>query len=203
MTSNSGRGKKKYNPLNKYGTYGLRKDFIEADYVNGVDDPRTGEQVIRPMNSEEIAWLSQFYSETEHGNFAKTEEMEAAQDFYDGLCTKIRHAKKNGLSTEEVLELKVKADKSYKELVQLRSETNTFYPEDKDRHEIFNKGNQRKEDIFNVAKASGKLISYDVPEFDKFSSKAEKDINPEHLVLDYLTRTPAKKKVPRRKKRVQ
>lgn len=201
MTSNSGRKKQKYNPLNKDGAYGRTRDFIEADYVNGVTDERTGELVIRPLNAEETEWLSQFYAETEHGNFAKTKEIEEVQDYYDAISTRIRHAKKNGLNTEEVLSLKVLAEEKYKELVQLRAETNTFYPEDKDRHEIFNKGNKRREDIFNMAKASGKLISYDVPEFDKFSSKSEKDINPEHLVLDYLTRAPAKKKVARKKKK--
>lgn len=200
MTNNSGRKKKSYNPLNKNGTFGTRRDFIEADYVNGVFDEH-GVEKIRPMNKEEIEWLTQFYSETEHGNFKKNSEINMVQDFYNGICTKIRHAKKNGYSNEEVLKLKEIADNSYKELVQLRAETNTFYPEDEDRQEIYNKNYERVNDIFNVAKASGKLISYDLPEFDKFSSKAEKDINPEHLVLDYLTRSPAKKKMPRKKKR--
>lgn len=199
MTSNSGPKRPKYNPLNKHGTPVTRRDFIEADYVNGVFNDK-GEQVIRPLNAEETEWLSQFYSESEHGNFAKTQEMEQVQDHYDAICTRIRHAKKNGLSTEEVLSLKVVADERYKELIQLRSETNTFYPDDKDRREIYKKENDRNNDIFSVSKASGKLISYDMPEFDKFSSRAEKDINPEHLILDYLTRSPAKKKVPRKKK---
>ena len=199
MTNNSGPKKPKYNPLNKNGAPATRRDFIEADYVNGVVNDR-GEQVMRPLVASEIEWLAQFYSETEHDNFAKTEESEKAQENLTLLNREIRHAKKNGLSTEEVLELKVEAERVEKELVQLRAETNTFYPEDKDRKEIYKKNNDRKNDIFNVAKASGKLISYDLPEFDRFSSRAEKDINAEHLVLDYLTRSPAKKKVPKKKK---
>lgn len=199
MTNNSGPKKPKYNPLNKNGAPATRRDFIEADYVKGVVNDR-GEQVIRPMNAAEIEWLSQFYAETEHGNFQKTAETEAFQDEYDELCKRIRHAKKNGLTTEQVLDLKVEADRMYKELVQLRAETNTFYPEDEDRREIYKKENLRNNDIYSKAKASGRLISYDLPEFDKFSSRAEKDINAEHLVLDYLTRSPAKKKVPKKKK---
>lgn len=202
MTSNSGRGKKKYNPLNKHGTIAIRRDFIEDDYVNGVFNAQ-GEQVIRPLNAAELEFLSQFYAETEHGNFAKTEEIEAMQTLYTMLSSELNHAKKNKLTTEQILDLRDRAEKAYKELVQLRSETNTFYPEDKDRRVIFKKGYDRREDIFNVAKSSGALISYDLPEFDKFSSKAEKDINPEHLVLDYLTRTSAKKKMPRKKKRLE
>ena len=199
MTKHSGRKKRKYNPLNKYGAPATRKDFIETDYVNGVVNDR-GEQVIRPLNKEEVEWLSQFYLETEHENFAKTSELEVVQEEYDSYCFQIRHAKKNGLKTEEVLDLKVLADKAYKELVQLRSETGTFYSDDKERREIYKKGRQRRDDIFNVAKASGKLVSYDVTEFDKFTTKAEKSVNAEHLILDYLTRKPAKKKVVRKKK---
>lgn len=199
MTSNSGQRKRKYNPLNKHGTPATRRDFIETDYVNGVFD-QNGVQVIRELNTSEVEWLAQFYAETEHDNFATTQEIEAMQTLYTMLMSELRHAKKNKLSTEEILDLKERSEKAYKELVQLRSETNTFYPEDEDRREIFTKGNRRKADIFTVSKAAGKLISYDIPEFDKFSSKAERDINPEHLILDYLTKSPAKKKVPRKKK---
>lgn len=199
MTSNSGPKKPKYNPLNKHGTPATRRDFIEADYVNGVVNEK-GEQVIRALNEFETEWLAQFYAETEHGNFAKTTEIDVAQDEYTALCRQIRHAKKNGLSTEEVLELKVKADEIYKKLVQLRAETNTFYPEDKDRHEIFKRENLRNSDIFSTAKACGRLTSYDLPQFDQMSCMNEDEVNPDHLVLDYLTRTPAKKKVPRKKK---
>lgn len=200
MTSSTGRKKRKYDPLNKHGTTGTRKEFMDTDYVKGVRN-QYGEEVIRPLNASEVEWLSQFYAETEHGNFAKTQEIEAMQTLYTMLSSELTHAKKNKLTTEEILELREKAENAYTELVQLRSETNTFYPEDKDRREIYTKGNQRKEDIFGVSKAAGKLVSYDIQEFDKFTTKREKDINPEHLVLDYLTRSPAKKKVPRKKKR--
>lgn len=199
MTKHSGRKKRKYNPLNKYGTASTRKDFIETDYIHGVENDR-GEQVIRPLTSEEVEWLAQFYSETEHENFVKTEEMEVVEDLYNVICRELRQAKRNGATTETVLELKANSEAQYRQLIQLRTETNTFYPEDKDRREIYKKGNHRRDDIFNVAKASGKLVSYDITEFDKFTSKSEKSVSPEHLVLDYLTKKPVKKKLVRRKR---
>ncbi len=201
MTNNIGpkKRRKKYNPLNKYGAPATRKDFIETDYVNGVENDR-GEQVIRPLNQYEVEWLAQFYSETEHESFVKTEEMELVEDLYNVICRELRQAKKTGATTETILELKEKSEAQYKKLVQLRTETNTFYPEDSDRREIYKKGNHRRDDIFNVAKASGKLVSYDVTEFDKFTTKAEKSVNAEHLVLDYLTKKPVKRKMVRKKK---
>lgn len=185
--------------MNRGGTVKTRQEFIEAEYVNGVYN-QDGTEAIRPLNEQETQWLAQFYSETEHGNFQKTQEIEIAQEAYDELCRKIRKAKKNKLTTEQVLKLKESADQRYKELVHLRAETNTFYPEDVDRREIFNKGNRRKEDVFNRAKVSNNLISLDLHEFDDFTTKAEKSINPEHLVLDYMVRKPARKVVRRRKK---
>lgn len=176
-----------------------RQEFIETDYVDGVYG-EDGKLAIRPLNESEKEWLSQFYAETEHGNFKKNSEIEMVQGFYDGLCKQIREAKKNGLTSEEVLRLKELADSNYKELVHLRAETNTFYPEDKDRREIYKKENMRNNDIFSVSKASGKLVSFDIPEFDQFTIRAEKSINPEHLVLDYMTRKPAKKVIRRKKK---
>jgi hypothetical protein len=176
-----------------------RQEFIETDYVEGVFNQR-GEQVIRALNEEEVEWLKKFYTETEHGNFEKNEKIEKVQEAYKQYCRKIRSAKKLKLTTEEVLKLKVEADKKYKELVKLREETNTFYPEDVDRKEIWNRGNERREDIFNRAKVSNNLISLDLPEFDQFTTRAEKDISPEHLVQDYLIRKPARKVMKKRKK---
>lgn len=95
---------------------------------------------------------------------------------------------------------KEEIERAYKKLVHLRSETNTFYPEDEDRHEIFNKGNQRREDVFNRAKSANVLISFDVPEYDQFTSRAETSISPEHLVLQHLTKKPVKKVVKKRRK---
>lgn len=198
MTSSSGpRKKNKYNPLNKQGTVKTRQDFIEADYVEGVFD-RKGNMVIRPMTQEEIDWLSRFYQETEHSTFQTNEKIKKQEDLYKQLCRDFK-ANKKYMSFEESQSFREKIDGAYQKLVQLRSETNTFYPEDEDRREIYTKSNRRREDIFNRAKVTNNLISLDIPEFDQFTSRAEKDINSEHLVLDYLKK-PVKKVIRRRKK---
>lgn len=204
MTSSSGpkkSRKQQYDYLNKQGTVKTRREFIEADYADGIFDSH-GREVMRPLTPEEREWLSQFYAETEHCNFSKTQEIEAQEQAYKELCRELRQNKKS-MSSGEVLELRQKIDASYKELVHLRSETNTFYPENDDRRELFTRDNDRRNDVFNRAKATNQLISYDLPEFDMFTSKAEKDISPEHLVLDYLARKPAKKVIRKRKKKSQ
>jgi len=175
-----------------------RRDFIEADYVDGVFNEK-GEQTIRALNEVEREFLSQFYAEEVHGNFAKTKEISAQEAVHKQLNRQMRETRKL-ISSEEVLELQIEIDKAYKKLVHLRSETNTFYPEDADRHEIFKNGNNRREDVFNRAKSANKLIAFDVPEYDAFTSRAEKSINPEHLVLEYLTKKPVKRTALKKRK---
>lgn len=204
MTNNSGPKKSRrqqYDYLNRQGTVKTRQEFIETDYVDGVYDSK-GNQVMRPLTPEEREWLSQFYAETEHGNFKKTQEIEEQEKIHKALCKEMRHNKKR-MTSKQVLELKEEIDSVYKKLVHLRAETNTFYTEDEDRREIYTRDNKRREDVFNRAKATNHLISYDIPEFDQFTSKAEKDINVENLVLDYLVRKPTKKVIRKRKSKPQ
>lgn len=171
-----------------------RQEFIETDYVDGVKDAH-GNIVIRPLTKEETEWLSQFYAETEHGNFLKTKEIEEQTKVYKALTLEMKKSEKS-MTSGQVLELREKIEDSYKKLVHLRSETNTFYPEDEDRKEVFDRGNKRKDDLFNRAKVSGRLVTLE----DDDAFRAEKDINPEHLALDYLTRKPARKVIRKRKK---
>ena len=65
----SKRKEAKYPALEKGLNVKSRKDFIEVDYVNGVKNSN-GEQVIRPLNEEEKAFLNQFYEETVVTNFS-------------------------------------------------------------------------------------------------------------------------------------
>jgi hypothetical protein len=200
MTNSSGprKNRNKYNPLNKQGTVKTRQDFIEAEYVNGVYDSK-GNERIRPMTKEEIEWLSRFYQETEHSTFQSNEQIRKQEALYKQLCRDFK-AHKKYMSFEESQSFREKVDEAYNELVHLRSETNTFYPDDNDRREIYTKSNRRREDIFNRAKVTNNLISLDLPEFDQFTSRAEKDISGENLVLDYLKK-PVKKVVRRRRKK--
>lgn len=45
----------------------VRKDYIEADYINGVKNSK-GETVIRALTEEEKAWLNDFYGEFINAN---------------------------------------------------------------------------------------------------------------------------------------
>jgi hypothetical protein len=94
MTSNTGKPKKhrkKFQHLNKSGARSSRKFFIETDYIRGVVND-FGEQVIRPMNEEEIEFLDKFYKEEIHGTF-KTDK-ESTQLF--------RKAKRVSIKTENI-----------------------------------------------------------------------------------------------------
>lgn len=62
----------------------------------------------------------------------------------------------------------------------------------KQRSEINAQDYDRKNDLFFIARKNGALINYDVQEYDKFASEAEKDIAHEDLVLNHLEQKPQK-----------
>jgi len=73
MTSNTGNKSKKkhlrkFQYLNKTGARAQRKEFMDTGYVKGVVN-EFGEQVIRPLNKEEVEFLNSFYKESVHGTF--------------------------------------------------------------------------------------------------------------------------------------
>jgi hypothetical protein len=123
------------------GTKLHRVEFIETQkYINGVRNERGGDLVIRSLNEEEKAWLANFNSTFEHGNFK--------DDFME-------------LSPEQ-------------------------------RTEINHQDYARKSDLYFKAKSTGNLIAYDLCEYDKFETEAEKDISLEDLKLNYLQNKPKK-----------
>jgi hypothetical protein len=76
MTSNTGKvknHKKKFQSLNSKGARAHRKEFIETSYINGVVND-FGDQVIRPLNKDEISWLDKFYKEFIHSTFVTDSE---------------------------------------------------------------------------------------------------------------------------------
>lgn len=72
----SRRSKCKYPALERSLNLKSRRYYIEPDYINGVIS-EDGEQVIRPLNEEEKAWLNKFYEETVVTKFNKDDS-----DFY-------------------------------------------------------------------------------------------------------------------------
>jgi hypothetical protein len=61
------RQKKKYPALDPKYNLKTRFDYYDYDYIGGVYSE--GEEVIRPLSSDEKAWLNKFYEETVNASF--------------------------------------------------------------------------------------------------------------------------------------
>jgi hypothetical protein len=107
MTNNTGKAKnhkKKFQFLNSRGARAHRKEFIETGYVRGVLN-EYGDQVIRPMNSEEIEWLDKFHKEFTHSTFNTDSESINLFKKAKALTKKKENVKffdENGFFPEEV-----------------------------------------------------------------------------------------------------
>lgn len=151
--------------LRKSGARATRRDFVEADYINGVKD-ENGLQVIRPMTKEEVEWLSQYYREAENVSFNKTDEIKSEQHKLRKLIKEHRNYKENyGEEHPKVVAQRAK-------LRTLREEANSFFTDPKQHKELYKQDNDRANDLFNVAKQTGALVNFDVMDYDKFTSEA-------------------------------
>lgn len=75
---------------------------------------------------------------------------------------------------EEVVSTKFKKDGS------------DHYQTDEERKQIYAENNARNRCLYNKSKRVGKLIKFDITEYDKFVSEALKDIDPEDLIIQEL-----------------
>lgn len=192
MTSNSGPKKRKYDYLNKNGTYRTRKDFIETSYINGVKN-ENGEEVIRPLTKEERDFLSQFYAETEHGNFKNTAELKRQTKKLKSLKRSYKlKAKSEDTQAMERIFKDIEAQE--KIVLQLREETNCFYVDDEARKDIYDRDNSRRRDIFNTSKVTNNLVYYDLNEYDKFTTETVQDIDPEAIIIERCPQPYTRKK---------
>jgi hypothetical protein len=178
--------------LDKKGTTLTRQDYIETNYVNGVKNEK-GDMVIRPLTEDEKKWLSQFVAETDHGNFKKNTQLKKEEKKLRSMRTDYRYLKKKE-KVDEMAKLYPKIQSQYELVLRLRAETNAFYVTDTERHELYDRDYERRMDVFNNAKISDNLVLYDLTEYDKFSTEAISDINPEDLCLNHLDYTPKKKR---------
>ena len=169
-----------------------RQDYIETGYVNGVKGS-DGEVVIRPMNASEKQWLSQFIAETDHGNFSKTSQLKKQEKELRKMRTEYRKIRNAGL-VAEMLVLSPKIQSQYDLVLRLREESNAFYVTDEERSELYGRDYERRMDVYNTAKISDNLVLYDLDEYDKFSTEAEQDINPENICMEHLHYVPQKKR---------
>jgi hypothetical protein len=201
MTDNTGKKsrerRKPYNYLDKKGTTLTRQDYIETGYVNGVKG-LDGELAMRPLNEAEKQWLSQFIAETDHGNFSKSSQLKKQEKVLKVMRTEYRKLRNAG-AVAEMLVLSPKIQSQYDLVLRLREEANAFYVSDEERQELWNRDYERRMDVYNTAKISDNLVLYDLNEYDKFSTEAEQDINPENICMEHLHYVPK----PRKKKDVK
>lgn len=186
MTSNTGKKsperRKEYDFLDKKGTTLTRQDYIETGYANGVKNDK-GEVVIRPMNKEEKEWLSQFISETEHGNLNKTKQIKHEVGILHALKDEYARARKSS-NVDEMVRLEPLLAEKRKLVEALREATNNFYTTEEEVQEIYTRDNTRRRDVYNNAKISDNLVLYDLDEYDKFSTEALTDVSPENLKFE-------------------
>lgn len=152
-----------------------------------------GELVIRPMTTNEKAWLSQFIAETEHGNVNKTREIKQALKARKAIKSDWVSAKRRG-SIEEMLQLEQQLNEATEKIEQLRENCNNFYTSEEQASEIYERDNARRRDVYNTAKISDNLVLYDLNEYDKFSTEAYNDVDPENIILEHLHYVPQKKR---------
>jgi hypothetical protein len=192
MTNNTGTARKKYDFLDKKGTTKARQDYIETNYVDGVKDDK-GNTVIRAMTAEEKEWLSQFISETEHGNLNKSTQIKSEVRALKNLRADYRSAQRKE-SIDEMERLYPLIEEKLQFIEALRESCNNFYTTEDDVKEIYTRDNERRRDVYNNAKMSDNLVLYDITEYDKFSTEAITDVNPENLILEHLITVPVRKR---------
>ena len=145
------------------------------------------------MSADEKAWLSQFISETEHGNLNNTKQVKAEVSKLRTLRREHRAAKK-AENIVEMVELESAIDEKLQYIELLRQSCNNFYTTEEEVLEIYARDNTRRRDVYNNAKISDNLIMYDISEYDKFTTEAISDVNPEDLVLEHLEFVPKSKR---------
>lgn len=192
ITDKELKGKKKYDYLDKKGTAKTRHDYIETSYVDGVKN-EAGETVMRPLTNDEREWLSQFIAETEHCNVNSGKELKRELKNRKAIKSDWVKAKRKG-NVEEMVRLEQLLDAKTAQIEGLRSSNNNFYAREEDAQEIYERDNARRRDVYNKAKISDNLVLYDLDEYDKFSTEAVSDVNPENLILEHLDYVPVRRK---------
>jgi hypothetical protein len=136
----------------------MRQDYIEPDYVNGVEDSN-GNVVIRPLNAQEKKFLNDFYEETINANFMHDDVL---KDLYNEMKV-IRDKEKNGkgLTQEEI-------DRYDNLQIQYfaRADDVLLYSNEKDQKKLYGENNARNRCIYNRKKAAGQLDEFNIETMD-------------------------------------
>ena len=192
ITDKESKRKKAYNFLDKKGTTRTRHDYIETGYVDGVKDAN-GNQVMRPLDESERAWLSKFVSETEHCNMTTTKQIKLEVRKLKSLRADYRAASK-AANIDEMERLFLAIDAQLQVCEYLREDAGNFYTTEEDVKGFYTRDNERRRDVYNNAKISDNLTMFTPEEYDKFSTEAINDVNHEDLILEHIVYVPKGKK---------
>ncbi len=157
MTSSTGKKhKKNFQHLSKNGSRVHRQEFIESQYINGVYND-AGEQVIRPLNKDERAFLDKYYKEFVHGTFCTDKESTQLFKKAKTLTKKkenVEFFKKNGHYPQYVQDIVDAFNKKSKELGNLACD---FF----EQREVNSDDYKRRYDIQNNAIKGIQLSSFE------------------------------------------
>lgn len=148
------RQSSKHPNLQKKFTLSTRQDYLDIDYVNGVYD-RNGNELIRPLNTEEKDFLDKFYEEWLSADFFKDPEL---KDLNNQLRVLKRNKNQSKEEKKEYNKLKRKLDKRAKELL--------LYWDEDGRSGVYAENNARNRCIYNKQKAAGRLHQIDEETFN-------------------------------------
>lgn len=150
----------KFSYLYPNSTKSNRKDFIEFEYVRGVYD-ENGNQVIRPLNAEELDFLNKFYKESVHNSFNKTDKTSEIVKEIRSLKRKYSNwRRKKGNAGQVNAEIEAQIEAKKREFREANEGLDNFYPEYDQQYEIRSDNYKRKECVINMKKNNGELLEY-------------------------------------------
>lgn len=164
--------KGKYPNLDPSQNTKSRTDYIDTEYINGVTDVH-GEEVIRPLNAEEKAWLNKFYGEYVAVSDRQLNPSDEIMEYMKqkSECkkriAKIRKETKVK-ENQEIVFLLSKIEEIEKALDFLRKEADVFHPTCEEQRELYNTNNTRNFCVYNNLKARGMLIDLTTETIDSF-----------------------------------
>ena len=166
MTKQTGqKARKKYNHVYPQSTYKHRADLIETNYIKGVYNDQ-GEQVMRPLNEEELAFLDKFYKETVHLSFSSNDitkqlvkDIRKLRGKYSAWKRKKDNKDQINVELEALIEAKVNLFKEESEKL------GNFYTDFDSQGIVRSDSYKSKNCIYNIKKINSKLDSIDAQEY--------------------------------------
>jgi hypothetical protein len=135
----------------------MRLDYIEPDYVNGVQDEK-GNLVIPPLDEEAKRFLNRYYEEVINANFLHDKELKAIHNKMKPLKKKMQ------LTLDEESELDYLQFQYFE-----RADEVLLYADEEDQRKVYGENNARNRCIYNRSKAAGMLDGINVSTFNEES----------------------------------